>query len=212
MSIFSHRHGILAKPHAGVSTLILDNFTAADGTSISGRTPSPTNTPGNAWVVKSGTAATVTSNKMILGSATARYSIETGVADCTVSALLTHGSSSARNPALMLRANTSTSGPTNAATSHWFVAIINGTGVVLVERIAGVDTIRASSGKTIALNTEYLVEAVMSGASITVNVDGVLECSYALAATLLTNTLHGIMGNGSSATGVKFDDFQVTTP
>jgi hypothetical protein len=30
-----------------MATLILDQFTASNGTAVSGRTPSPTNTPGD---------------------------------------------------------------------------------------------------------------------------------------------------------------------
>jgi hypothetical protein len=193
------------------TTLILDDFTVADGTLINGRTPSPTNTPGNNWVSQFGTM-TVTANQMgPISSGTARSAIDAGVSDCTVSANLTHGTSNVRNPGLLLRANTSTSGAGSGSTSHWVAALVAGTGVVLVERNAGSDTIRASSAKTITTSTTYLVAAVLNGANIDVYVDGVLECSYASATFQQSNTRHGILGYGTSPVGIVFDDFKVET-
>jgi hypothetical protein len=93
-------------------------------------------------------------------------------------------------------------------TNNYFLCYLNNAGndVTILRKLSGSNVIVQTVEMTIADNTEYALEVVLSGTVITFSVDGVLKCTH--DQDLFTGqTLHGLYG---TVAGELFDEFQVT--
>lgn len=186
-----------------MSTLLSDNFTAADTTTLSGRTMSPG--PGT-WTVTAGTWS-ILSNE----------AIQTGVAGWSP----VHGDSGSGNVVVTVTWKTPVAGTQwNGGLTLRFADVNNQWRVVLDsaaalwylrEITAGVATTRASTAFTVNSNSTYVLEATCNGNSITCTVNGANSISYGSASAGAANTKHGLANYGDvSYTGGSWDGFIVT--
>lgn len=183
----------MAGAGVGLTLAIHDEFTAADGTSVSGRTPAPTNTPGNTW--QEIAFGTITNNRYgaFVGG---RHQIDCGVADHEVRATLCLRAAQT----YMLIARYSD------ASNYWIGRIVTGSGIAIVERNAAAETVRASDG-TVVPATPTEVSAVLSaiGTTLQFTVNGV-TISYTSTFNQ-TATRVGLKGVGGGSDYI--DDFKV---
>lgn len=186
----------------GQVILILDQFTAADTTDINGRTPAPTNTPGNNWAVIGGTAAwSVQGNKAAAtgGGVENWLAVDSADADVTVSADITVINTS-EVQGISLRIADST--------HYWVLYWTNGDVLYLVERDGGGSSVRASAALVLVDGNTYEFKAVLLGTTITGFVDGIQQLTYGSATSGQTNTKHGLYAGGNGS--VRWDNFKVT--
>lgn len=204
---------------AGGTTVISDTFTAANSaTSVSARTPSPTNTPGNTWAVSgSGVTFGITSNKAYQSAGDNSVEgfaiINTGLGNGDFSVDITTGPNTDRTlQGLVLRSSAA------PATDSLRVVILSVSGAHQMELnkvVAGVQTTIGTYAFSVATNTTYAVRAVVSGTSITVYLDGVSRITYNTSTGLESNTYAGIFtyhqtGFYDDLTGT-WDNFLVKT-
>lgn len=159
------------------TTLLQDSFTAANGTAISGRTP----TVGATWETFSG-GMTIQGNAAVGAGV---HVAECGAADV---ALVATVNASTTYPGIAFRATD--------ANNYWYAAVdeLGDTQVVLYEVVGGTPTVRdfADSGATTG-PTDLTVLA--AGASVIVQLGGVEFLNYPTAASGLAATKHGIYGS-----------------
>lgn len=193
-----------------MAILIEDTFTAADATTLAGRTPSPTNTPGNTYVAEVG-SGTVVSNAATFGAASSRFGIQSGISDAIVSINGKIGTSSTRVPRLFFRGNGNVAGLGNGGTNLWYIDPVGGAGGAgswnMIEVSAGTSTTRATVAATVTQGQVYLMEVRMNGTALDFYVDSVLTLSFT-SSVHQTRTIHGF-GCGVSVTAVTVDDFTV---
>lgn len=199
--------GLLARHAVGLTTLILDNYTGADGTTNSGRAPSPTNTPGGTYTVGNG-SSTITTNAAVFGAGSSRIFIESGVANCRLYINGKMGTASTRTPRLFFRDAGHVGTLGNGSANLWFIEAVQGAGGSwnINEDTAGTTVTRATVSVAINASQTYLIEVRLSGSTIELWVDNALVTSYT-SSVGSTRTKHGIGCN--AATGVTVDDFQV---
>jgi hypothetical protein len=185
----------------GRGLLILDEFTAVNGTNLSGRAPSPINTPGNAYAVAGTATWTIQSNQAIKtgGGSQNLVIVNAGIANATLICDVTVGNSAERQ-GLAVRAT-----DTN---NFWIIGWSNANTIQIVERTAGVASIRASASLTLTAGTTHEFRAVCNGATITVYVDGVQQVTYGSATAHQSVTNHGLYA-GSTALPA-WDNFRIT--
>jgi hypothetical protein len=186
---------------------IQDLFTASNG-SINGRTPSPTNTPGNNWVVQTG-GASITSNKVVMSTATPSLATNDAEdADVTIEVDMVIPTAAATNDGLVFNYTD--------GSNYWtFTAFYGNADWELYEVTAGVSTLRDSYAATApATATTYPMKVVTSGDAVTCYVNfgaGYVEvCSYTVGSRPnKTATAHGLKGYNAGG-DVTLDDFRVT--
>jgi hypothetical protein len=185
-----------------MTTLISEQFTAANGTAITSLTPA-VNVPGGSWAMLTGTAPQVQSNQLSSVSGTAVAAIESGQSDGTLS-VRTAGS---QVSGLMFRGVD--------ANNYLFVRITMSTDRIRLWKIVSgsqsaitADTL--ISGVTIDDN--YLLSVELNGTSIVVKIDGVTQLSIT-DSTLLTATKVGIYSAAGAGLNT-WDDFlfEIPTP
>jgi hypothetical protein len=200
----------------GATVVIQDSFTDTDGTAIASHVIAPTNTPGHSWVAAAGTwqiqsnkarktatdtthqVATVDSGDADCTVTTHQVAtVDSGDADCTVSADCTVQSSSFGG--LALRAVDST--------NNWVVQLDQAGGMARLYEDLSVA--RASTSLTLNAGTAYTVQAVLSGSTITVTINGGNSMSYGSATNHQSVTTHGLYSFNIS---LDFDNFKVTNP
>lgn len=191
---------VLATGRAAVVTLIHDDFNAANGTAISGRTPSPVNLPGNTWAILGTGTWTIQSNRASKagGGGNNLAVINAADADVTLTCLVTVANSAERQ-GLGLRASD--------VNNFWGLTWRNANLIEIVERNGGTLTVRASAALTLTAGSSYEFKLIASGASLTGFVDGVQYVTYGSATLNQTNTNHGIYVGSTGA--VAWDDFKV---
>lgn len=193
--------GPLAAAVAAAVLLIHDQFTAADGTAISGRTPSPVNVPGNNWAAALGTAVwTIQGNKASKtgGGGHNLMVVSAADADVTITADVTVVNSAERQ-GVGLRATD--------VNNFWGVTWRNTNVVELVERNGGTLTVRASAALTLTPGSTYEFKVIASGSTITGYVNGVQYVTYGSATLNQTTTNHGLY---AGSTGLPtWDNFKV---
>jgi len=151
-------------------TLVQDNW--AGSSTVSGRTPSPTNTGGGTWQIvatEGGVECSFGQARVVLGDpppeiGTFRHSVQ--LTNATVSSTY---SGEADSPSDILVWARSTPGPTAAITQGYYL-IVKSAAVSLYKRLAGNDTlIRTASCSPYNVVTSFTV----SGTTLTVVVNGV---------------------------------------
>lgn len=193
-------------------TLILDNFADTNGVLLTDHVIAPTNTPATAWANLVGTQD-IQSNRATLKTITGAICgavVDAGEADVTVSGIINIGSTIVDDhygTGFILRA-------TDLNNLWWCVIRRIDTNFSLYERNASVDTVRATIDFTPTVNTEYALEVVCSGNTITATLDGANQIQYASATFQNTATLFGIrhLVLNLPVTKPYVDTFQVTAP
>lgn len=183
-------------PAPTVSILVYDTFTDTNSVALTSHTPDKSPAP---WVAIAGTMD-IQSNKASWASGALNIqTINTGKADCTISCIVTTAGGIANDQnGISFRV---------IDTDNRWVAYLNNQGntVNLLKFVTGTPTSGGSAAMTLANNTAYTVEVVLSGNSIIMNVDGVQKFSISDAAHA-TATRHGLYGQ---IAGHLFDEFQV---
>lgn len=188
----SRRRGRRQSDGTGLS--ITDSFTRADNAASLGTTE----TGAKAWTALNGTWG-ILSNQAYLASLTTDgvAVIDAGVADCTVSMTVR---TTAGNQGIAFRGVD--------ASNHWR-AVFLGTNLYLQKKVATVNTDAPGSPVAVTPADGDVLSVVLSGANITVKVNGVTK--YAITdAQFQTATKHGLCQSGTGATSYKYDDFSVT--
>lgn len=160
------------------------SFTAANGTSLEAITPEV----GGAWTHQQGTFQ-IQSNRMEKNSGVGedKATVDAGVADCIVKAIIHQEYTDASNQELLALA------VRYSDTTHfWMITISPDDDTVEIwENDAGY-TKRADAAVTINGNTDYDVTAILDGQQIDAFVDGANKASYGSAALNETATIHGV--------------------
>lgn len=203
--MFPMLHGVVSSV-SGSTVTISDEFTAADTTTLNGRTPSPINTPGNTWTVAAGTWQ-INSNKASVTTPTLNVfqiaHINTGASDVKLTANVTLPASGSWAPGFVVRWTNSS--------NYWLLLILNGN-LMQIRRIqagasttvAAISTVEPAYGSTISMT------ATLSGNVTTFRV-GVDELSFTSTFNN-TATIHGLTEFRSSTYGSNvFDDFVCDT-
>lgn len=186
-------HGLLV---VGVTLPITDAFAAANGTNLNGRA---TDTGGASWTVQAGSFDIQSNRANVTSVVGSQATVDSGAADCTITVIGNTPAGGA--PAIIFRFT-----DTN---NFWYARISEGGNTwAIVENNAGVFTTRATTAVTIDPATDYTLQIVLLGQSITGTVDGANSINYASAAHNQTATKHGIYEAGG-VTGARFEDFSV---
>lgn len=178
---------------------VIDTFTDTDGVLLQNHTP---DLAPASWTIAAGTWD-ILNNKITHGS-TPNHSvalIDSGVADCTVSAIV-RMATAADDVGLFLRSD-------GTANNGIFVRIYANNNVVDLYKV--VSTVFTSVDQAAFVSTygiDYLLEVVMNGSNITVSVDSVEKCSGTITEGQ-TNTKHGLRSYSNRA-DISWDDFKVT--
>lgn len=178
---------------SGPVTIVLDHFTDADGVLLTSHTPdaSPAswqNFDGTYQISSNqATAASLTHGQAIVG-------INTGQADCTISASQQHANSQGVLARLTDRLN------------YWWMNRA-ASSFVLYEVNNNTFTQRASASHPKVTPETYTLTC--SGSTITASA-GSDSCPYASASFNQSATTHGLYSDGT--TNRIYDDFQVTVP
>lgn len=193
-------NAVLAQGRLGAAVLILDQFTAADGTAISGRAPSPTNVPGNTWAILGTAVWTIQSNKAAKtgGGGNNAAVVNAADADVTITANVTVANTAERH-GIGLRATD--------INNLWGLTWRNTNVIEIWERSGGTLTVRASASLTLTPGSTYEFKVVANGATITGYVDNTQYVTYGSATAHQTVTNHGLFGGSTSAP--TWDNFRV---
>lgn len=190
---------------------VSDTFTAANGTAIAGRSPSPTNTPGNTWVAANTSTSAPTGSGTIQSNALqfandndgAVYDAGVGKTDVTFEVdWITVVSLNNRASVLIRHAS-------NGNCIQWNVRVPNGDMNVYV-REAGAITSTPIAGQAYSwtAGSTYALKVVTNGNTVTGFVNGAQVWSLTIA-THNTATRFGVQRNGSD-TGQTFDNVRIS--
>ena len=185
--------------------LIEDSFTDADSTLLTAHAIAPTNTPAVSWVNHVGANA-ILGNKVGAWSGVVTENLSTvdsGIANGIVEALITHNAGSARAQSVIVRFLDSS--------NYWKVELTT-TAFRIRDVVAGVETTRVSTFFSAVGGVSYTIRVTMSGDTISATRDGLNPISYASASFNNTQTKHGIrMVTAADFTGLTMaaDDFKV---
>ncbi len=185
-----------------MSTLILDNFTGTNGTDLTAHTISPTNTPSTSWTNGLGGAAayTIQSNRAVAFGLQGMIDlVNAGAADVTISATV-RCVNAAAEAGLTFRWQDSS--------NYWFVTGYAGDGKSYLYKVSGGSVTNPTSGGSgVTSGVDFVLQVVLSGSSITVNINGVQAYTASTGGFLDTATMHGLDNNSAHAN--QFDDFQI---
>lgn len=190
------------------TVLILDNFTAADSTTINGRTPSPTNTPGGTYSIVSG-GMDIQSNRAHGTSVAAENValIESGLNNLlSVSLIVNTPAGHQCSCGVILRAVN--------ASNFWLLYLsVLGT-IKIYKQVSGVFTEKASSSQTYTAGTNYTLRFTVNGSTFTGTVNGTNTITCTGDSALDTATLVGMRSDldAGSVSQIFGDNFTVTTP
>lgn len=183
---------------ASPTTLLSDDFSEADATSLSGKALDV----GGTWTVHAGTL-TVQSGKARTGSAPGQASADPGQADYTASVAAT-ATADAGGQGLMIRHTD--------ANNCWILWLnYDSSALELYKVQSGSASLIATTPFNPAANTAYALAAVCSGNTITCTVDGANSISNGGDSFNATVKPAGIRGYRTVAENHDFDNFLVTT-
>jgi hypothetical protein len=180
-----------------MSTILSDTFTDTVGTNLTAHAPDVnTPNPGGFWTQITGTQKVIAGNKdqcSSFGAGSGEYTLDAGQADYTLSETINFSSGDTGNyHGLICRVTD--------GNNHWQVVVDQGNGLMKIrERSGGSNTDRASTSVTINTGTDYTLQAVLSGTSITATLNGGNSINY------------GSMATGAGKTKVGIRDGQVNT-
>jgi hypothetical protein len=186
---------------AGPTTLISDTFTDANDTVLASHTIAPTNTPATSWTVEAGGTISIQSNKAFSDTAS-KCVCDPADADVTLSAVMQMTSIGANSAIGIVARYTDID-------NHWMVRWYNGT-FEIVERTASVETQRDTEVFAISADTDYTIQAVLNGTSITATLDGLHPLSYT-SASHQAATKHGMQLYAAGGQSSKGDNFTVAS-
>jgi hypothetical protein len=193
--------------------IVHDTFTDTDNTMLSSHTPEVCPS-GSTW--GGGTTTTkilIISNELVgtNGSLTGGHcGIETGVADCIVTATIKAHSVSGgtggyqwRLPGIKVRCNTAAYSTSYSDTQSYYLICIDSylDKFYILEKASGNTwTAQASASVSIDYTSAYVIKATLSGSTITATLNGANEISYASATSNQTSTIHGVHPSRDSDT------------
>ncbi len=187
----------------GGTVIVLDNFTAADGTNLNGRTPSPTNTPGNNWAQGSGSWAAQSNRARAGTNGINILALDCETGDGTITVTVRRNATSS-DQAVFFR---------GVDASNFWIADLRASDNTfkLFKCVSGSYTAPGgtdSVSKTFSANTDYVLQVILNGNSISATVDGgsALSVTDSFAATA---TVHGLWDSHGSGAQPDFDDFTV---
>lgn len=184
-----------------MTVLINDTFTAANNTTLSGRTPSPT-TVGNNWVVNSGTwqiESNTAQNTASSGDVTVE--IDCGQADVTYTCTFITPSTSWNGGIIA-----------NFVDANNFWLFDSGTfnTSAIYEKAAGTYTQRAVATTNLAANTTYTLGITTLGDAITCFINGSQVMTYSTAGrSSKTATKFGFRRDSAGGVTPSWDDFLI---
>lgn len=191
----------------GTRTLILDQFTDTTGVALESHTIAPTNTPATVWSridghfdIQANQANGDLGPIVVYGV----YVTDPGTADVTIQCDITPIAAPGRQ---------CVTGRLTDANNNWRIGV-RGDGsnsFEILERNAGVQTVRATVTVTITPGVTYTLKAIFSGSTITATINGGNQISYNSATLNQTVTKFGI-DTGTGVTGTRYDNFKVTSP
>ncbi len=190
-----------------MATLLSDSFTDTNGVGIASHKADIPNTTG--WVVTStgGGTATIQTNKLDSGAATASQIIVWDVAqadviqsaDCTWATISSTLGLSAR---------------LSDANNYWRTRCATGTtgNWKIQEVVAGSSTDRATGSVTVNTGSTHTISVTWSGTSVTATIDGGNTISFTPTATGNSNTKFGTFGFTTiGADHFQFDNYLITS-
>lgn len=186
------------------TVIVQDTFTDTNGTSLDAHTPNTA--PSGGWTERVGNWSINSNSTNLSGNSNnAHATIETGVADCTITCEADNNAGSGA-----LGTETGIICRWSDTSNYWRVGVnaFDDT-IKIIERNAATNTQRASGSVSggVTGGTLYTVQAVLAAASITATVDGANSINYASATLNQTATIHGIAAR--TATTDRVDDFLV---
>jgi hypothetical protein len=186
---------------AAAALLIAEEFTAVNGTNLSGRAPSPINVPGTVWSVFGTATWTIQSGRATKTSGGGQNLVvaNAGVANAVIVCDVTVGNSAERQ-GLAIRAT-----DTN---NLWIFGWNNSNVIQIFERTAGAGAVRASAALTLTVGSTHEFAVVCSGTTIIGFVDGVQYVSYATATAHQSVTNHGLYAGSTAAPA--WDNFELS--
>lgn len=195
----------IATPGGGVApvTLILDQFTDANGTALTAHTIAPTNTPEASWTNASGPDLTIQSNNaQLAGGAGANrgVTVNAGQADVSITCLVNMSVVDENTTVgILVRGTNDLAAYDVQLTDSAFRIVLDNAGVVATTAFSAVGGV------------DYTIKVVCVGANITATLDG----AHTITATDTThtaNTSHGLRPVSLGASIVAYDNFTITTP
>ncbi|MFN3652352.1 MAG: hypothetical protein ACK47B_22480 [Armatimonadota bacterium] len=177
----------------GGGLLLRDTFTGPDGTALAAHPMEI----GSGWTVHQGGAA-LAANRARLGSLGSGRMVATASAGrANVAVRLTVNSGGALSQGLVLRFQDP---------SNYWLLYVTGAGMTLHEVNAGSFVVRAQRAIALSGGTDYQLEAVCAGLTISATLNGGNPIQYASATHLQTAVRFGLYGE---QVGQQFDQFEV---
>lgn len=217
-------HGCLAPSETIINYLLNDTFTAADGTPLEGRTPSPTQPGTSTWSeigitssADTGDVYAVASNAMYAASGRRAGLIDLGITQVTMRTTIKYGNSAASTFAgLVLRGARIATGGSFGDELNGFVAFIDTNDVQPRLRIGkyesgyamlGVGNAKFDAGE-LGVTADFTLEFTDTGTELiaTILESPHISVRYSPGSTYSSNTLCGIMHEVYSANSVTFSD------
>lgn len=188
---------------ADETVLGADNFTGANGTAVTSSTPET----GPAWELIAGSGDfTIQSNRLrgndINLIAAAAQNVGESDVTCTLTIRFeTNVTGTIRMAGVLLRAQD--------ANNFWYVVVDCINNLFLIGQRTGVSTFttRASTAFTPSPDTDYVIEVVADGATISATLDGGNAINYASATAQLYRCRHGVFSYDQAANFNLFDSW-----
>jgi hypothetical protein len=180
------------------TTLIEDDFSGSSG-NLTAHAITPTNAAGVSWTVGAGAWTTNSFWAIPTHSSVVDHcEVDAGTADGTLTVVTRR--SGAADQALMFRYQD----PDN----YWIADLQAAGFFKIFEKTGGVYTERASAPFAFAEDTDYTIEVVLSGASITATAAGTTTLTYS-STTGQARTRHGLWSSSAGGgSGTRFDNFK----
>jgi hypothetical protein len=185
-------------------TLILDQFTDANGTSLDAHTIAPINTPAATWTEGRGDfdIQSNQANVAASGAVTPRNTayVDVGQSNVIVEATVVP----------VLGSFAGIVGRVNSAANMWAIVVKDADNAFeIVEWASDNDTVRATTSVTITPGVSYTIRVTFNGTSISATLNGANAISYA-SSLYQAETRFGIIER-QNTTGIRWDNFTVTT-
>lgn len=199
-----------------MSTLIYDDFTGSNGTTLDGRTP-PVTVSSRTWDLWSAFNGNALGNATIQGNAAAfdgsddAIVIDAGVSNFKAIWYMTTPASGQFRGGLRFRLSTATSA-VNADYDYYFATCrfdLASAQLRFIRVTNNSETVLNDTNMSFSYNTTYKFELVASGSTFTLFVDGVQK--YQVTDSNHTGTFVGIGSGAVSGNNLTFDSIEIQT-